>query len=75
MSCGCGVGHVCRTWGSGIVSSAADVLWMNVVRGMQGVVQCVRCVCVWLGAAWGSEWMRGLGLSFTNPVRTVFGLR
>ena len=32
-----------------------------------------RCVCVWLGAAWvekGGEWMRGLGLGFTNPVGT-----
>ena len=29
-----GVGHVRGTRGSGIVSSAADVLWMSVVRGM-----------------------------------------
>ena len=27
-------GHVGGTRGSGMVSSAADVLWMNVVRGM-----------------------------------------
>ena len=27
-------GHVGGTSGSGIVSSAADVLWMSVVRGM-----------------------------------------
>ena len=27
-------GHVGDTLGSGIVSSAADVLWMSVVRGM-----------------------------------------
>ena len=27
-------GHVSGTSGSGIVSSAADVLWMSVVRGM-----------------------------------------
>ena len=27
-------GHVSGTRGSGIVSSAADVLWMSVVRGM-----------------------------------------
>ena len=27
-------GHVGGTHGSGIVSSAADVLWMSVVRGM-----------------------------------------
>ena len=58
-------GHVGGTRGSGIVSSAADVLWMSVV--------CVRCVCVWLGAAWverGGEWMRELGLGFANPVGT-----
>ena len=30
-------GHQCGTRGSGIVSSAADVLWMSVVRGMRGV--------------------------------------
>ena len=46
-------GHVGGTCGSGIVSSAADVLRMSVVRGMRGVaVECVRCVCIWLGAAW-----------------------
>ena len=59
--------YVGGTRGSGIVSSAADVLWMR------GVVKCVRCVCVWLGDAWterGGEWMRGLGLGFTNPIRT-----
>ena len=28
------VGHVGGTRGSGMVSSAADVLWMSVVRGM-----------------------------------------
>ena len=31
------VGHVCGTRGSGIVSSAADVLRLSVVRGMRGV--------------------------------------
>ena len=31
-------GHVGGTRGSCIVSSAADVLWMSVVRGMRGVV-------------------------------------
>ena len=30
-------GHVCGTRGSDIVSSAADLLWMSVVRGMRGV--------------------------------------
>ena len=35
-------------------------------------MKCVKCVCVWLGVAWvkSSEWKRGLGLGFTNPVRT-----
>ena len=33
------------TRGSGIVSSAADVLWMSVVRGMRGVGGvCVMCI-------------------------------
>ena len=30
-------GHVGGTHGSGIVCSAADVLWMSVVRGIRGV--------------------------------------
>ena len=30
-------GHVGGTRGSGIVSSAADVLWMSAVRGMRGL--------------------------------------
>ena len=41
-------GHVGGTRGSSIVSSAADVLWMSVVRGMRAV----GGVCVCLGAAW-----------------------
>ena len=46
-------------------------------------MECVRCVCVWLGRrGWiGGEWMRGLDLGFMNPVGTrevlghVSGLR
>ena len=41
--------------------------------GCEELVEYVRCVCVWLGEAWverGGEWMRGLGLDFTNPVGT-----
>ena len=41
--------------------------------GCEESVEYVRCACVWLGAAWverGGEWMRGLGLDFTNPVGT-----
>ena len=46
-------GHVGVTRNSGIVSSAAKMLWMSVVRGMCGVfMEYVGCVCVWLGAAW-----------------------
>ena len=40
--------HVGGTRGSDIVSSAADVLWMSVVRGVRGV----GGLCIWLGAAW-----------------------
>ena len=40
-------GYVGGTHGSGIVSSADDVLWMNVVRGMRGVVGvCEMCMCL-----------------------------
>ena len=31
----------------------------------------MKCVkCVWLGAAWVERGLSGLGLGFTNPVRT-----
>ena len=41
-----GEGHVNGTRGSGIVSGAADVLWMSVVRGMRGVGGlCEMCMC------------------------------
>ena len=45
-------GHVGSTRGSGILSSAADVLWMSVVRRMRGVDGvCELCMCLaW--AAW-----------------------
>ena len=36
-------------------------------------MECVTCVCVWLWAVWverGGEWMRELGLGFTNAVGT-----
>ena len=32
-----GAGHVAGTGGSGVVSSAADVIWISVVRGMREV--------------------------------------
>ena len=56
-----------------IVSSAADVLWMSVVRGMRGVGEVYEmCICLARGCVGeeGGEWMRGLGLGFTNPVIT-----
>ena len=49
---GCGVvvvsaEHVGGTRGSGIVSNAADALWMSVVRGMRGVGEvCEICMCL-----------------------------
>ena len=35
-------------------------------------MECLKCVSVWLGAVYEvrGEWMRGLGLGFTNPVVT-----
>ena len=39
-------GHVCGTRGSGIVSSAVDVLGMSVVRGVGGAGGvCEMCMC------------------------------
>ena len=66
-------GHLGGTHGSGIVSSAADILWMSVVRGMREVGEvCEMCVCWARGSVGeeGGECMKGLSLGFTNPVRT-----
>ena len=66
-------GHVGGTRSSGIVSSAADLLWMGVVRRMRGVGGVWEmCMCLARGGVGGEggEWMRGLGLGFTNPVGT-----
>ena len=50
-------GHVVGTRGSGIVSSAADVLWMSVVRGMiGGGGVCGICMCLVLGGVGGGRW-------------------
>ena len=59
--------HVGCTRGSGIVSSAADMLWM---RGVGEV--CEMCMCLARGDIGGDgvEWTRGLCLGFTNSVRT-----
>ena len=64
-------GHVGGTRGSGIVSSAAHVLWMSVVRGMRAVGGvCEMCMCLALGGVGGERGVTGLGLGFTNPVGT-----
>ena len=47
-------GHVGGTRGSGVVSSAADVIWMSVVRGMRGVGEvCEMCMCLARGGVAG----------------------
>ena len=54
------------TRGSGVLSSAGDVLEMSVVRGVGGV--CDMCMCLARGGVGGvvGEWVTGLGLGFTN---------
>ena len=54
--------------GSGVLSSTCDVLEISVVRGVGGV--CDMCMCLARGGEEGGEWMRELGLGFTNPVGT-----
>ena len=58
------------TRSSGVLSSTCDVLEMSVVRGVGGV--CDMCMCLARGGVGGEggEWMRELGLGFTNPVGT-----
>ena len=47
-------GHASGTGVSGIVSSAADVLWMSEVRGMRGVGGvCEMCMCLARGGVGG----------------------
>ena len=55
------------TRGSGVLSSTGDVL----VRGVGGV--CDMCMCLARSGVGGEggEWMRELGLGFTNPLGTV----
>ena len=62
-------GHVGGTHGSCIVASVGR---MSVVCRMTTLEECVGCVCVWLGTAWDDrgEWMRELGLDFTNSLGT-----
>ena len=58
------------TRGSGVLSSTGDVL----VRGVGGV--CDMCMCLARGGVGGEggEWMRELGLGFTNPLGTGGGV-
>ena len=60
-------GHVGGTRGSCIVSSAADVLGMSVVRGMRGVGGvCEICMSLARDGVGGEgvEWMRGIVFFF-----------
>ena len=52
--------------GTGVLSSVGDVLEMLVVRGVGGV--CDMCMCLARSGRGGvgGEWVRGLGLGFTN---------
>ena len=51
-----------------IVSNAADVLGVRVVRGMKGVGGvCEMCMSLVRGGVEG-DWIRGFVLGFTNPV-------
>ena len=55
------VGHVGGKRGSGILSSAADMLGMSVVRGMKGVGGvCEMCMCLARGGV-GGEWDERIG--------------
>ena len=50
--------HVGGARGSGIVSNAADVLWISVVHGMRGVGEvCEMCMCLARGTVDGEGWV------------------
>ena len=56
-------GHAGSTRDSGIVSSAADILWMSVVRGMRRVGGvCEVCMCLAQGCVGGEDERIGVGL-------------
>ena len=54
------------TRGSGVVCGAEDMLEVSGARGVGGV--CEMCMCLAHGRV--REWMRGLGLGFTNHIGT-----
>ena len=58
------------TRGSGVLSSAGDLIEMSVVSGVGGV--CDMCMCLARGGVGGvgCEWVAGLGLGFTNSGAT-----
>ena len=60
--------YMSGTRGSGVLSSTGDVLEMSVARGVGGV--CGMCLARGGVGGEGGEWMRRLGLGFTNPVGT-----
>ena len=70
--CWCGVrgsvvavsAYMVGTCGSGVLSSAGDMIEMSVVRGVGGV--CDMCRYLARGGSLGGEWVRGLVLDFTN---------
>ena len=52
------------------MSSAVNVIEMSVASGMKGLVEvCEMCMCLPRGSVAG-EGVSGLGLDFTNLVRT-----
>ena len=59
---------VCGTYGSGIVSNAADVIGMSVVRGEKGIGGVFEMCMYWILGGVGGEWIRGFCFGFTNPV-------
>ena len=54
------------TRGSGVLTSAGDVLEISVVRGVGGVYDMCMCLARGVVGGVGGEWVTGLGLSFTN---------
>ena len=60
--------YMSGTRGSGVLSSACDVLEMSVVRCVGGV--CDKCMCLARGGMCWGEWVTGLGLGSNNSGKT-----